>query len=100
MLDMRDGVKALWLAAQTGRVVESTTSAPGRATLSGLILPQLMALARASVPVRAHPAGWRPMDIPAIIGNNTKIRALGWQMEIPLEDTLFQVLQHWSQAPE
>lgn len=57
-----------------------------------------MALAGVSVPVRLDPARWRPLDIPVIIGDNARIRALGWQAEIPLAETLRNVLGYWRQG--
>jgi GDP-4-dehydro-6-deoxy-D-mannose reductase len=100
LLDVRDGVKAMWLAAQTGKSGEIYNICSGTGCTVGSILHQLMALAGVSVPVRADPARWRSLDIPVIIGDNTKIRALGWQAEIPLAETLRQVLQYWRQAPD
>jgi GDP-4-dehydro-6-deoxy-D-mannose reductase len=100
LLDVRDGVKAMWLAAQTGKSGEIYDICSGTGRTVGSILHQLMALAGVSVPVRADPARWRPVDIPVIIGDNTKIRALGRQAEIPLAETLRQVLQCWRQAPD
>jgi GDP-4-dehydro-6-deoxy-D-mannose reductase len=100
LLDVRDGVKAMWLAAQTGKSGEIYNICSGAGRTVGSILHQLMALAGVSVPVRADPARWRPLDIPVIIGDNTRIRALGWQAEIPLAETLRQVLQYWRQAPD
>ncbi len=64
----------------------------------GSILNQLMDLAGVSAPVRADPARWRPLDIPVIIGDDAKIRALGWRAEIPLAETLRHVLEYWRQA--
>jgi GDP-4-dehydro-6-deoxy-D-mannose reductase len=38
----------------------------------------------------------RPSDIPAIIGNPKKLRdATGWTPEIPLRQTLSDLLAHW-----
>ena len=38
----------------------------------------------------------RPSDIPAIIGNPKKLRdATGWAPEIPLRQTLGDLLGHW-----
>jgi GDP-4-dehydro-6-deoxy-D-mannose reductase len=100
LLDVRDGVKALWLATQTGRAGGIYNICSGAGYTFGAILHQLMALAGVTVPVPADLARSRPLDIPVIIGDNTKIRTIGWQAEIPLAERLRQVLQHWRQAPD
>jgi GDP-4-dehydro-6-deoxy-D-mannose reductase len=99
LLDVREGIRAMWMIAQAGKSGETYNICSRMGHAVGSILYQLIALASVSVPVRNDPARWRPLDIPVIIGDNTKIRALGWQAEIPLAETLRQVLQYWRQAP-
>ncbi len=89
----------MWLAAKTSKSGEIYNISSGMGSTVGSILHQLIAIAGVSVPVRADPTRWRPLDIPIIIGDNTKIRGLGWQAEIPLTETLRQVLQNWRQVP-
>jgi GDP-4-dehydro-6-deoxy-D-mannose reductase len=89
----------MWLAAQSGQSGEIYNICSGTGHAIGSILHQLMTLAGVSVPVRADPARWRALDIPVIIGDNAKIRALGGQAEIPLAETLREVLNYWRQAP-
>ncbi len=100
LMDVRDGVRAMWVAARLGCPGEIYNICSGTGSAVGAILHQLTALAGVSVPVRIDPARWRPLDIPVIIGDNTRIRALGWEAEIPLEHTLNQVLRCWREAPD
>jgi GDP-4-dehydro-6-deoxy-D-mannose reductase len=100
LLEVHDGVEAMWLAVQAGRSGEIYNICSGTGHTVGAILHQMMDLAGVSVPVRPDPARLRPLDIPVIIGDNTKIRVLGWQAEIPLAETLRQVLEYWRQAPD
>jgi GDP-4-dehydro-6-deoxy-D-mannose reductase len=99
LLDVRDGVKAMWLAAQGCQPGETYNICSETGRTVGATLHQLMALAGVSA-VRADPARWRPLDIPVIIGDNAKIPALGWQAEIPLAETLHEVLQYWRQVAD
>jgi hypothetical protein len=39
-------------------------------------------------------------DIPVTTVDNTEIRALGWQAEIPLAKTSRHVLEYWRQPPD
>jgi GDP-4-dehydro-6-deoxy-D-mannose reductase len=46
--------------------------------------------------VKEDPARFRPSDVPSLLGDATKIRtALGWQPEIPFEQTLLDTLEYW-----
>ena len=57
-----------------------------------------MMLARARVPitVRVDPARYRPNDTPVILGNPGRIRdELGWTADIPLEQTIDDLLDDW-----
>ena len=38
----------------------------------------------------------RPVDIPVLLGDNARIRAdTGWEPQIPLEQTLLDILDYW-----
>jgi GDP-4-dehydro-6-deoxy-D-mannose reductase len=45
--------------------------------------------------VQDDPALTRPVDEPVRIGDPGRIRALGWQPRIPLEQSLRDVLAYW-----
>jgi GDP-4-dehydro-6-deoxy-D-mannose reductase len=46
--------------------------------------------------VVSDPALQRPVDIPVLVGDNTRLgRATGWSHTIPLEQTLADVLADW-----
>jgi GDP-4-dehydro-6-deoxy-D-mannose reductase len=43
---------------------------------------------------------FRTLDTPRLVGSNARLRSLGWTPEIPLEQTLQDILQYWrSQLP-
>jgi len=49
--------------------------------------------------LEADPALQRPVDIPVLRGDNTRVRtATGWVPEIPLHQTLSDLLAHWREA--
>lgn len=98
MLDVRDGVRAMWLIAHTGRVGETYNISSGVGCRIGDVLKKLMALAGSEARIRDDPSRLRPVDEPAIIGDNTKVRALGWRQEISLEDTLAEILEYWRRS--
>ena len=43
------------------------------------------------------PALMRPSDEPLLLGDNSKIRALGWQQQYSLRATLEAVYEDWLQ---
>ena len=48
------------------------------------------------VDVQVDPDRLRPVDVPLVRGDSTKLRsATGWEPEIPLEQTLADVLAWW-----
>ena len=48
------------------------------------------------IAVREDPARLRPSDVPVLLGNASRIqRAVGWQPELPFEQTLRDVLDYW-----
>jgi GDP-4-dehydro-6-deoxy-D-mannose reductase len=57
---------------------------------------------RARVPIRVEvdPARVRPADLPYLVGDPATItRDTGWKAAIPLEQTLYEVLQEWRGRP-
>jgi GDP-4-dehydro-6-deoxy-D-mannose reductase len=98
MLDVHDGVRAMWLIAQTGRVGETYNISAGVGYRIRDVLEKLMTLAGSEARIREDPSRFRPVDEPAIVGDNRKLRALGWRQEIPLEDTLAKILDYWRRS--
>lgn len=100
LLDVRDGVRAMWLIAQRaspGRIFDICSGTGYR--LSD-ILRQLTALARTGIAVRRDPERVRPLAVPVIAGDNAKFRRLGWEPRIPIGRTLARILEYWRSVPE
>ena len=59
----------------------------------------LLARARVPVTVKVDPARYRPNDPPLLLGDPARMRdELGWTPEIPLEQTLDDLLEYWRNA--
>jgi GDP-4-dehydro-6-deoxy-D-mannose reductase len=60
------------------------------------LLGILLAASRARVEVRVDPERLRPSDVPAQVGDPSRLRAAtGWEPRIPLERTLVDLLDDW-----
>jgi GDP-4-dehydro-6-deoxy-D-mannose reductase len=96
--DVRDMVRAYWLAALKGKPGEVYNVATGSGITIQELLDRLRALSTAKVRVEQDPERMRPSDVVRLIGDSTKFRAdTGWQPEIPFEQTLADLLEYWRQ---
>lgn len=94
--DVRDMVRAYWLATQKGRPGEVYNIATGVGIRIGDMLDQLRALSKVEVRVETDPARLRPSDVEILIGDSSKFRAdTGWEPRIPFSQTLADLLDYW-----
>lgn len=94
--DVRDVVRAYGLLAQYGRPGEIYNVGSGRAVVISSILEQIVQLSGMDITVEVDPAKCRPVEVPVIRADITKLQAdTGWQPEIPLEQTIRETLADW-----
>ena len=94
--DVRDMVRAYWLAVTKGTPGEVYNIASGRGIRIREMLDRLLALSRVEVKVEVDPDRLRPSDVEILIGDSSKFRAdTGWEPRIPFEQTLRDLLDHW-----
>lgn len=94
--DARDVVRALWLLAEGGAPGETYNLCSGRAPTIQEVLDLVLEQARVKVEVRVDPARLRPADEPILLGDNTKLcRCTGWAPEIPLRQSVGDILSFW-----
>ncbi len=94
--DVRDMVRAYWLAATRGRPGEVYNVATGEGITMQELLDRLIALTDVEVEVRQDPERLRPSDVEILIGDSSKFRAdTGWEPEIPFEKTLKDIVEYW-----
>ena len=100
--DGRDAVKALWLLAERGVPGEAYSLCSGKGYRMREILNMAISLSGLKkVEVKQVPWKMRPYDDPIYIGDNSKLRRLGWEPETPMEKTLRDMLEYWrSNLPE
>ena len=94
--DVRDTVRAYEALAERGSTHTPYNVCTGQARSMRELLDILLSLSRVRVRVEVDPARLRPSDNPLIAGNHDRLtRDTGWQPEIPIEQTLADLLDHW-----
>jgi GDP-4-dehydro-6-deoxy-D-mannose reductase len=94
--DVRDMVRAYWLALERGEPGEVYNVCSGRGYSVRSVLETLLGLTAVSVEVREDPERFRPSDVEILIGDGTRFRqTTGWQPTIPFEVTLKDLLDYW-----
>ncbi len=94
--DVRDVVRAYRLLVVHGEPGEVYNVCSGHDVAVSELAEQLVLLAERPMRLEPDPALQRPVDIPVLRGDNTRLRtATGWVPEIPLHQTLADLLDHW-----
>ena len=94
--DVRDVVKAYIFLLEKGGRGEIYNVCSGRAAALNDILKILLSFSSKKIEVKVDPDKMRKADIPLLLGNNEKIRnELNWLPEIPLDQTLKELLNYW-----
>ncbi|MEA3019943.1 MAG: GDP-4-dehydro-6-deoxy-D-mannose reductase [Actinomycetota bacterium] len=94
--DVRDVVRAYRLLAERGVPGEAYNVCSGVAVAIRDLADMLISLSETPMKVVLDPDRLRPVDVAVLQGDNTKLReATGWTPEIPLEQTLSDILDWW-----
>jgi len=94
--DVRDIVRAYYLAAMQGEPGEVYNLASGRPRSVRGVLETLLSFSTTEIRVEVDPDLYRPVDTLVIYGSAEKFRRrTGWEPEIPFEQTLLDVLNYW-----
>jgi GDP-4-dehydro-6-deoxy-D-mannose reductase len=96
LTDVRDTVRAYRLILEHGVPGRPYNVCTGRAILIGDLLDRLLSRARVRIEVKVDPARLRPNDTPLLLGDPSRLcEELGWTPEIPIEQTLDDLLEYW-----
>src|SRR6058998_4348420 len=94
--DVRDIVRGYWLLLERGEPGQVYNLCSGRGWAIQEILDFLLRESTyKSIAVREDPARLRPSDVPVLIGDCSRLNALGWKPRIPFEQTLRDLLGYW-----
>jgi GDP-4-dehydro-6-deoxy-D-mannose reductase len=94
--DVRDVVRAYYLALEKGKSGEAYNICSGKSWRIGDMLDKLLSFTGAKIKVQQDPARLRPSDVPRLRGDCSKFeRDTGWAPRIPFEQTLKDMLEYW-----
>jgi GDP-4-dehydro-6-deoxy-D-mannose reductase len=94
--DVRDTVRAYWLALEKGQPGEVYNVGSGVCRSIGEMLDILLSLTPRKIEVRQDPSRLRPSDVKILWADTSKFQSqTGWQPEIPFEQTMRDLLDYW-----
>lgn len=94
--DVRDVVRAYALLLQNGTGGETYNVGSGNAMAIQKILDIIVGMSSAEIKVEVDPNKIRPVDVPIIEADITKINnETGWKPNIPIEQTIKETLDYW-----
>ncbi len=94
--DVRDVVRAYGMLAQTGKSGVTYNVGSGRDIAISLVLAEILRQAKCEIRVETDPDRMRPSDVPVIAADISRLlEATDWKPEIPLEQTIGDVLDYW-----
>ena len=95
-LPVVDVVRAYLAMAGHGKAGQAYNIGSGHARSIGEILEMLLAHAKASIQVREEPARLRPIDVPLLVADASRLCTdTGWQPMINLDIALEHTLEYW-----
>jgi GDP-4-dehydro-6-deoxy-D-mannose reductase len=94
--DVRDVVRAYWLAVCKGEPGQVYNVGSGSGRPVQWILDTLLSLSPAQITIEKDLSRLRPSDVPKSICDNRRlVAATSWQPEIDLRQTLEEILAYW-----
>lgn len=96
--DVRDVVRAYWIAANQGTPGQDYNIASGVTRTVREMLDFLLSICKVRVEVQTDPTRLRPSDVDVLLGDPSKFKnATGWKPEISFEQMMTDLLDYWRQ---
>ena len=94
--DVRDMVRAYWLAIRKGEIGEVYNICSERTIQIRELFNNLLGLSSKKIEIVRDPQRMRPYDVSVPQGNSSKFKnATGWRLKIPFEKTMEDLLYYW-----
>ena len=95
--DVHDTASALFMLAERGRYGEAYNVCSSQGRKIRDILDKMLSFSGARISVEVDEKKFRPADDPIFVGDNTKLRGLGWAPQVGIEQSLKDTLDYWRQ---
>jgi GDP-4-dehydro-6-deoxy-D-mannose reductase len=92
-LDVRDVVRAYRLLMASGEAGGTYNVSSGVARTLLSVVQRLLDLSESGARLEVDPSRVRPIDIPLLVGDASRLRRLGWEATRPLDETLRDLLE-------
>ena len=94
--DVRDIVRGYWGLLQKGKSGEIYNIGSGRSYSIGSLLNKMITMSHTAIEVRTDPNKLRPLDIPELRADISKIKShIDWQPQLDMDVTLSDMLNYW-----
>lgn len=94
--DVRDIVRAYWLALEKGEPGEVYNIGSGEALTMQELLDRLLRMTDSTIEVRQVAEKMRPSDVEVLVCDSTKFnQRTGWSPQIPIDTMLRDTLDYW-----
>lgn len=93
VLDVRDVVRAYHVLLNRGASGGIYNVCSGTAHTIHSLVERMVAISGTTAGLEVDSQRVRPVDVPLLVGDPTRLHALGWNAEIPLDATLADLLQ-------
>jgi GDP-4-dehydro-6-deoxy-D-mannose reductase len=94
-LDVQDVVRAYLLLLEKGISAEIYNICKGTGYSINEVIGELSGILGIVPVISADPSLMRPAENPIVIGDNSKIRGLGWEPRYELKESLESILAYW-----
>jgi GDP-4-dehydro-6-deoxy-D-mannose reductase len=91
-LDVRDAVRGYLAIMEHGENGSAYNVSSGSALSLAEVVAELVRLSGTNARVEIDPERFRPVDIPTLMGDSSRLRGLGWTPRVPLATTLADLL--------
>jgi len=93
--DIRDVVNAYWKIINSGKAGEVYNICSGKSIKIQEIVDKLIKFSGRNIPIEIDKNKFRPSDVPYFVGDNMKLKSLGWAPKYTIDNSLSELLEWW-----